>query len=255
MNQKLLIKIGLKSAIIATILTQSSLTYGLNFVSDRNLLEANDQFDWSSLSSPPFVPPSGPPVSPPSFLTSSFSITSDQGLGITVSFPDPAPEISLPLYFQTRSDNIPTNYSPNDFILFSGLMFPPMTFPAPGNPGPLTLTFATPILGVGSQLTVDDILSFVGTIEAFDSNDLSLGEFSFPGTSSTELDNSAQFYGVINDLPNIAKITFSTDMDNSGIGINFLSLVTVSVPEPSLSMGLIFMLGYGLISKNKRKTP
>ncbi len=253
MNQKLLIKIGLNSAIITTLLTQSSLSYGLTFIDERSELGANDQLDWSSLPFPPFVPPSGPPVTPPSFLPSSFSINSDRGLGVTFSFPNPELGISQPLYFQTRSDNIPTNYAPNDFILFSGLMFPPMTPPTPGNPGPLTLTFDTPILGVGSQLTVDDIFSFEGTIEAFDSNDMSLGEFSLPGTSSTELDNSAQFYGVINDVPNISKITFSTDSDNSGIGINFLSLVTVSVPEPSLSMGLIFLIGYGLISKNKRK--
>ncbi|MEL4897711.1 PEP-CTERM sorting domain-containing protein [Crocosphaera sp. Alani8] len=252
MNQKSLIKIVFHSAIVATVLTRASLSYGLSFVDERSELGANDQLDWSSLPFPPFVPPVGPPVGPPSFLPSSFPISSDRGLGITISFPEPEPGITQPLYFQTRDDNIPTNYAPNDFILFSGLMFPAMTFPAPGNPGPLTITFDSPILGFGSQLTVDDIFSFVGKIEAFDINNVSLGEFSLPGTSSTELDNSAQFYGVINDVPNISKITFSTDIDNSGIGVNFLSIVTV--PEPSLWMGLLFMAGCGLISKKNKKS-
>ena len=71
-------------------------------------------------------------------------------------------------------------------------------------------------------------------------------------TKCWELDNSAQFYGVINDVPNISKITFSTDIDNSGIGVNFLSIVTV--PEPSLWMGLLFMAGCGLISKKNKKS-
>ncbi|MDJ0660234.1 MAG: hypothetical protein QNJ42_12200 [Crocosphaera sp.] len=240
MSHKLFIKIGLKSAIIATILTQSSLSYGLNFVSDRSTLGANDQLDWSSLAVPPFSP-----------LSSTFTTISDKGLEMTVSFPPPNTELGIgqPLYFQTTSDGIRTNYSPNDFILFSGFNLVTQL----GNPGPLTLTFETPILGVGSQLTVDDTFSFLGTIEAFDINNVSLGEFSFAGTSSEALDNSAQFYGVINDVPTISKVTFSTDINNKAIGLNFLSLVTVSVPEPSLSMGLIFIIGCGLISKHKKE--
>ncbi|MGB5596382.1 MAG: PEP-CTERM sorting domain-containing protein [Crocosphaera sp.] len=90
-------------------------------------------------------------------------------------------------------------------------------------------------------------------IEAFDINNVSLGQFTLPGTSSEALDNSAQFYGVINDVPNISKITFSSDIPNKAIGINFLSLVTVSVPEPSPSVGLILLVGYGVILINKRK--
>ncbi|MDJ0732156.1 MAG: hypothetical protein QNJ33_19435 [Crocosphaera sp.] len=241
MTQSWLIKIGFKSAIVATILTQAAASYGLSFVSDRSALGANDQLDWSTL-----------PVAPFSPLSSTFPAISDRGLGVTVSFPPPNTELGIeqPFYFQTTSDGIPSNYSPNDFVLFSG--FNPETLI--GNSGPLTITFDIPVLGVGSQLVVENTPSFLGTIEAFDVNNMSLGQFSLPGISSQALDNSAQFYGVINDVPNISRITFSTDITDRAIAINSLSLVNVSVPEPSLSIGLIFMVGCGLISKNKRKS-
>lgn len=236
-----LIKIAFQSAIITSILAHASLSYALTFITNRSALGANDRLDWSSLPLPPFAP-----------LPSSFLATSEKGLDIGVSFATPNSDLGIgqPLYFQTTSDGIRTNYSPNEFILFSG--FNPAT--QVGNPGPLTMTFETPILGVGSQLTVDDTFSFLGTLEAFDINNVLLGRFTFPGTSSEALDNSAQFYGVLNDVPTLSKIILSTDIPNKAIGVNFLSLVTVSVAEPSPLIGLVFIIGSGLILSKTRKS-
>ena len=69
--------------------------------------------------------------------------------------------------FQTTPEpGIATNFDSGDFILFSGLI--PGPPPAVGNPGPITLTFAEPVFGAGTQLAVDDIFSFTGTVSAFD---------------------------------------------------------------------------------------
>ncbi|WP_051041520.1 hypothetical protein [Oscillatoria nigro-viridis] len=87
----------------------------LTFVSDRAALGGSDRVDWSILGSvqPPFK-----------VLPNSFSVTSEQGLGVNISIPQAAtPGVTPPLLFQTLpSPGIPTNFASGDFILLTGLI-------------------------------------------------------------------------------------------------------------------------------------
>lgn len=203
----------------------------LSLVTNRTDLKANDRLDWSVLG------PIQPPL-PFKILGNSFSTTSEAGLGVMVDIPTPPPvfpPITPPFLFQTSSA-IPSNFADGDFILFSG--FTPGLFPSPGNPGPLTLSFDTPVFAAGAQISVDDTTNFTAFISAFDENNNLLGTFSAEGTSSLELDNTALFLGLRNNSANISKLVFSTSISDRAIGINTLSIGTTQVPEPSLVVAL-----------------
>ncbi len=205
----------------------------ITFVSERSSLQGTDSLDWSSLGRV-FTGAPDPSV----FLGNSFSATTESGLGLTVDIsPAVSPGILPPFVFQTLQGGIETNFADGDFVLFTGLL--PAPPPAPGNPGPITLTFDQPVMAVGSQFAVDDIFDFTGFISAFDNDGNLLDAFTSPGSSSLALDNSAAFLGVVSDRANIASIAFSSSVPGSAIGINTLSLVPgtttsvpVSVPEP-----------------------
>ena len=206
----------------------------LTLVTERAALGGNDLLDWSSLGKVfnPLAP------DPTAFLPNSFSGTSGRGLGLNVEIPFLA-GVSPPFVLQTLPFpfGIPTNFASGDFILFTGSN--PKTFPAAGNPGPLTITFDTPVLGAGTQITVDDTPKFKAFISAFDADNNPLGTFSVLGTSSTALDNSALFLGILSDGPKIKKLVYSASVPKRALGINSVSLVRVSVPEPSSLWGLL----------------
>ncbi|MBD2579675.1 hypothetical protein H6G50_18600 [Oscillatoria sp. FACHB-1406] len=235
------------SAAIALALPVRALT----FSTDRAAFNSNDSLDWSSLGKI-----FAPPIDASDFLPFSFSATSQQGLGLNVNVPFPpvGSGITPPFVFQTLPppQGIPTNFAPGDFILFSGLL--PGRFPAPGNPGPLTITFDKPVLAAGTQIATDDTPFFTGFISAFDKDNNLLGEFSAPGTSSVTLDNSALFLGVRSDTANISKLVFQTSVPGRAIGINTLSLDRASVPESSIpALGWILgAIGVGLIRRRSQ---
>jgi hypothetical protein len=221
------------------VLTLAPDVLALDLVSDRATLVGNDSLDWSSLG----------PTTPFNILPNNFSASSQGGLGVNVNVP-PSTEagITPPFVFQTLPVfGRETNFANGDFILFTGLL--PGVFPAPGNPGPLSLTFDEPVSSAGAQIAVDDTFSFIASIEAFDSNNNSLGSFSVPATSSVALDNSAIFLGVSSDIANISRISYTTSASNRGFGINRLSLSieSTTVPEPTFTLGLlsIGVLGIG----------
>lgn len=212
----------------------------VTFVSDRTDLQGADSLDWASLGKV-FTGIPDPSV----FLGNSFTATTESGLGLTVEIPPASnPAILPPFVFQTVEGGIETNFADGDFVLFTGLL--PAPPPAPGNPGPITLTFDQPVAAVGSQLAVDDIFDFTGFISAFDTDGNLLDTFSTPGTSSLELDNSAAFLGVASDEANIASVVFSSLVSNSAIGINALSLVpgiSTAVPEPATTAAFLVAVG------------
>ncbi|MBD2777830.1 hypothetical protein [Iningainema tapete] len=191
--------IGVALLIVTTV---ASPVQAITFVTDRTALSSNDQVDWSSLGK--VFNPFSPNLA--AFLPNSFSAQSSLGLSVNVNIPQiQSPEITPPFVFQTSfpPNGIPTNFSNNDFLLFTG--FAPGPDPAIGNPGPITITFAQPVLGAGTQIAVDDTPQFTAFISAFDNANNLLGTFSTPGTSSLALDNSAVFLGVLNDTPNISE--------------------------------------------------
>ena len=207
--------------------TSSSINSAVTLVTQRAALGGNDLLDWFSLGQvfDPFSP------DPSAFLPNSFSATSSGGLELNVDIPPPSSGsgITPPFVFQTGPlpNAIPTNFANGDFILFTG--FNPVGFPSLGNPGPLTITFETPVLGAGTQIAVDDTPSFIASISAFDDAGRELGSFSVPGTSSLALDNSAVFLGVLSDAPNISRLVLSSGEPERALGINPLSLVAVEL--------------------------
>lgn len=230
-------------SLTASPLVISSPVRALTLITDRSTLRANDRLDFSSLGQ--VFNPLAPSTTPDSFLPNTFSATSDNGLELNLDIPpsnDPAS--TPPFIFQTTSVGIPTNFADGDFLLFTGadLRF----FPSPGNPGPLTIDFATPVTGAGTQIAVDDTPSFTAFLSAFDDGGNLLGSFSVPGTSSGALDNSALFLGVTSEEANVARLVYSTSASNRAIGINTVSITTRTIPEPSALFGLLVVATSGI---------
>ncbi|MCA2656563.1 hypothetical protein [Microcystis sp. M061S2] len=222
-------------------------SFAVSLVTNRADLKGNDSIDWSSPGK--VLNPFNPNFA--DFLGFSFSGTSAGGLGLNVNINPINLPITAPFVFKTAPipQGIPTNFANGDFLLFTGLQFGP--FPAPGNPGPISISFAQPVRAAGAQIAVDDEPNFVGTIKAFDINDNLLDSFSVNGTSSTALDNSAIFLGVKSALAEISRIEFSSNFNNRAIGINTLSIDNPAIPEPSLTMAILVM-GSGLLCLKKR---
>ena len=229
-------------------LTAATLTFTiapgqtLTLVTERANIAGNDQLDWASLGQ----------ATPFKVLPYSFAATSENGLGVNVNVPFLSPNtgITPPLVFQTAPlpRGIPTNFAAGDSILFTGL--DPTKFPAPGNPGPLSLSFDRPVQAAGTQIAVDDTLNFQATVAAFDRQDTLLGLFTVNATSSLALDNSAVFLGVQSDQPNITKLVYSSSSSNRAIGINQVSLH--KVPEPTPILGCLILGISGISGRLKR---
>ncbi|MBD2162821.1 hypothetical protein H6G04_00215 [Calothrix membranacea FACHB-236] len=217
-------------------------------VNSRAALESNDQIDWSSLGKVynPFNP------NPTDFLPNSFSATSQGGLGMNVNIPNLA-ALTPPFVFKTSTipQGIPTNFADGDFVLFTGLR--PGTFPAIGNPGPITINFSQPVFAAGTQITVDDTPEFTAFISAFDQGDNLVGSFSIQGTSSLALDNSASFLGIRSETANISRLVFSSSVPNRALGINRVGIVAVPEPNPTLALLLVGVSGAILRLRQPRK--
>jgi hypothetical protein len=223
----------------------------LTLVKERSLLLGNDRLDWSSLGK--VFDPFAPIPNFDAFLPNSFSATSSQGLGLKVNITPPVPGITPPFVFLNSIPpiGVPTNFANGDLALLTGLQ--PGIFPAPGNPGPITITFDRPVKAAGTQINVDDTFEFTAFISAFDSDNNLLGTFSAPGTSSLALDNSALFLGVSSDTANISRLVFNTSIPNRAIAINTISIATV--PEPSSAFGLVLVgvVGTGFTLTRQRQ--
>jgi hypothetical protein len=228
-------------------------------VTERAVLGGNDEVDWVSLGK--VFNPSAPDFS--SFLPNSFLATSDRGLKLDVNIaPTSNPQITPPFVFQTLpAPGIRTNFAQGDFILFGGIdptgfqPLPPGT-PDPrtqGNGGPLSISFARPIFGGGTQIAVDISNLEVETfISAFDNVNNLLGTFSVISTSSLALDNSAVFLGIRSDTPNISRLVFSSSDPQYGLAINQVSIIAVS--EPAYILAILAFGVSGTVLKLRQHT-
>ncbi len=231
-----------KSVLTLTVLlaTIASPACAATLVTNRAALGGNDQINWSSLGKVfnPLAP------NPTVFLSNSFSAVSPKGEQVNVQIPATQTSgITPPLVFVTTAppQGIPTNFANGDYVLLTGLN--PGVNPSPGNPGPITITFNTPVKAAGTQVAVDDTLNFTAFVSAYDKAGNLLGSFQAPGNSSVALNNSAIFLGVSSDTPNIAQLVYSSSISNRALGINTLSIATV--PEPRSIYGFI---AFGVLS-------
>ncbi|MGA9380205.1 MAG: hypothetical protein WBV73_15685 [Phormidium sp.] len=146
------------------------------------------------------------------FITNPFIIDSANGLKLQVSSPGTFLRLDA-------GSGIKGNFPSGDKLLF--LEF---------SDGAITIDFATPIFGVGTQIQRAFFGAFTGVIEAFDCYGKSLGKFTVSGNSDNTGEDSATFIGVLSKTANISRITLYVP-ENGGYGftINGLNLVTRSL--------------------------
>ncbi len=188
-------------------------------VASRPALGANDLVNWNNLG------PDGTPLGTP------FSATSHYGDGLTVS------GSTGPNGFE-RADqggSIIANFAPGAPLLWTGFSQDPQT---------MTIQFASPVFGAGTQIAPDALGDFIATLSSFDSLGNLLRTDTFNGTSTQAGDDSAIYLGVLSDTENVAKIQFTVQPKDPIVGsfaINQLDLKRSFVPD-SGSLTLLFGL-------------
>jgi hypothetical protein len=197
-------------------------------VATRAALGANDFKDWATLG------PSG------TNLTNPFTTTSNGGLSFTES---QAAHFSMRA---NQGNGWNGNFAPGDALIFTDGPF-----------GPITIDFATAILGVGFQIQANDIGAFTATLTPFDAMGNMLGgPFSIAGTASiiTTGDNTAPFLGILDNVAEISRIVVDVDSfgqfnSDHNFAINLMSIRTApaaSVPEGGTSGLLLGLASVGL---------
>ena len=162
----------------------------INVVTDQPSLGANDSINWGQLP---------PPIT---FLRTPQSVTSDLGLGATITTPSGA------FYTDQQGDPWKGNFSAGDLLIGTGQFD---ATPA----GSISVTFATPVSAVGAQMGYNVITSkpfpFAAGIRVYDSANNLMATFTLPGVMDNTADNSAVFIGVKDSTgPNIARVEFFT---------------------------------------------
>ncbi len=155
-------------------------------------LQEDASINWASL---------GPPLynSVPSG-----SVATVSGVpGLTATLTNKA---NLPLQYLTQcpGDNCDWSgiFNPGADVLWdSGIYLPDGTWV--GN-GPLTVTFSSPIRGLGFQIEPDELGPFTASMCAFDASGTQLGCSSFSGSGSAP---PATFIGIYDDTQEISKVT------------------------------------------------
>lgn len=129
-----------------------------------------------------------------------------------------------------------------------------------GGIGPdITITFAAPVAGVGTQWQANYFGAFGANLKAYDALDNLLGTVTADGFSTTMGDGSAIFLGVLSGSVNISKLVLALDYATSApqdFAINRLLLTGTSggggvVPEPATWAMLI--AGFGLVGAALRR--
>ena len=189
-----------------------TLPTGVMQVTTRAALAAADFVDWGQLG--PFVPAgSFPPL--PSPLTTKSNTGNAVTLSGTFALEQQAPSTA---YCNCWNGN----FAPGDYLITNDTT-------APGVGEPLTITFAAPVFGFGTQMGVDIVtpppgVPFTGQAFLYDANGSQIAEITVSGAMDSSGDNSAVFIGARSTTP-IKSVTFVTS-PNPTFAINRVDLAT-----------------------------
>lgn len=221
--------------IVKAVLPSPAQAASVTFITSRTELGGNNSVDWRVVA-PAF-----------SDVPNPFLVTSSSGLGLKVS---KASGVFLAAE-QTSDPDGPfsANFAPGDALIYTR-----------ETPGPITISFSSPVLGAGTQLESGGNGAFNATIEALDSVGKSLGKFSVPGIASYggSGDNTAPFVGVLSNSANIASLRINGQRaPGVGFAFNRLDIVSTTVPESNFSalsaIAVGGFLGAELLLRRKRR--
>jgi hypothetical protein len=90
---------------------------------------------------------------------------------------------------------------------------------------PITVSFSTPVLAVGTRIQSDPYGAYTGWIEAFDVNDVMVGSYSVGGNACYCSNGNVAFVGIQADMPVISYVRLGvTEQDSFAIGhLNILA--------------------------------
>ncbi len=216
------------TALGLSLTSQASIT----LVTSGAALGGNDMIDWSSIGS------NGDTISNP------FSANSVGGLGMSIS------QIGGDFQRIDQSSGWSGNFAAGDKLLWTG------------GGGPLTIMFANPISGIGTQIQANFFGAFGAEIDAYDSLDNLLGSVNDDGSSNSFGDNSAIYIGASSSSADISKVVISLSYAASQPGdfaIKTADLFTdgrsnPATPEPG-SMAIVVGMGIsgaGLLARRRK---
>jgi hypothetical protein len=181
-------------------------------VTSASAFAQSDMIDWSTL---------GPNLTPVSNPT---TLTTQGGSAVTVSEVSGNPDLLFQSQVLFQALSWDGNFAPGAPVLWTG-----------GANGPITLTFAQPVSGVGAQINAETFGAFTAEISLFDSSNELLASYVESGVTANTDDNTAIFIGgqQISGAPEIAYAVFSVPT-STGSPDNFaIGDVAILVPEPS----------------------
>lgn len=197
-------KLGKLPAIAGVALALTIVTAAAAPVTSLAALGANDSIDWGQIGT------INTTFSTPLFATSTG--------GINAVVTSAGNQIRL----TEQSNGWAGNFTPGEQLLWTNLIGPD-----------ITITFGTPVYGVGAQIQADFFGAFTAEVQ------LSNGDiFTLPGNSTSNGDGSAIFLGELDGVSDISSIRFdltsavSNSINDFAIGTLYLRTGPVNVPEP-----------------------
>ena len=220
----------MKKGIVAAamlIVAGSQANAQISAVNSAAALPVSDTINWGQL---------GPAFS---LFNSPQTVTSAGGLTASVS--DGA---SLERYDQGNGWG--GNFTSGDHLIYNE-----------GNENPITVNFATPVIGAGAQIQANFFGNFVATLSAYNSAGLLLGTETFNGDSTSANDGSAIFAGLDSTSADISEISFSANNSGVDFAIDTLDLntgtgVKTGVPDTGFT-SLMFGASLAGLSFLRRK--
>jgi PEP-CTERM motif len=210
---------ALRGFLTATALLCASQAWAITVVPTRAAMGADDTVNWAAA------------AADGTQLANPYSLFSVGGLGVTASTPAPN---ELWTYVQAGTAYT-GNFTAGDVLLSTAF-----------TDGPIVITFASAVLGVGFDVQHVNFGTFSGSMRFY--SDLAgatlLGTVNIAGaTSSGANDGSAPFFGGISTTSDVRRVEISVAplLGGTGLSINHMSLITSAVPEPSTA--LVFALG------------